>query len=108
MDWQLISDQYANQYEETVYVVLEDKKTKQRQTIVSNKIHPYFVNLTEDLQASENESNASLTSSEGHSYKGSIKNGYWVDASELKAGYRLLNNDETWSVVMMSALRKSH
>jgi len=38
-------------------------------------------------------------SSEGHSYRGPLRDGYWVDAADLTAGYRLLNADATWAEV---------
>ncbi len=38
-------------------------------------------------------------SSEGHHYTGAIERGAWVDASNLQAGYRLLGDDGSWSVV---------
>jgi Pretoxin HINT domain len=38
-------------------------------------------------------------SSEGHSYNGDVARGTWVDASNLKAGYRLLNDDGSWATV---------
>lgn len=35
----------------------------------------------------------------GHRYEGSIARGAWVDAANLKVGYRLLNDDGSWAVV---------
>jgi Pretoxin HINT domain len=61
------------------------------QTIVSNTIHPYFVQLPEGATAPP--------SSERHVYDGKIARGAWVDASNLKAGYRLLNDDGSWAEV---------
>jgi hypothetical protein len=59
--------------------------------LVSNKIHPFFVQLPEGTIAPP--------SSEGHSYNGDVARGAWVDASNLKAGYRLLNDDGSWATV---------
>ena len=39
-------------------------------------------------------------SSEGHVYTGAIENGHWVDAGNLVAGYKLLGEDASWSVVV--------
>ena len=39
-------------------------------------------------------------SSEGHVYLGSLKDGYWVDAANLLAGHRLLNDDASWAEVV--------
>jgi len=49
--------QYSNPYKETVYVTVRSK-TGQEQTIVSNKIHPYFTVPYNDVPQS----------SEGHVY----------------------------------------
>ena len=107
MDWQQVKAHYSNTYEETVYVTLEDDKTQASQTIISNKVHPFFVNLTEFLRNNGGYSSGLVPiSSEGHTYTDSIKNGYWVDASELKSGYRLLNSDETWSTVVDVRIEK--
>jgi hypothetical protein len=40
-------------------------------------------------------------SSEGHSYHGPLRDGYWVDAADLTAGYRLLNADQSWAEVVL-------
>ena len=42
---------------------------------------------------------AAPASSEGHSYSGDISGGAWVDAANLKPGYRLLNDDGSWASV---------
>jgi len=39
-------------------------------------------------------------SSEGHTYRGPLRDGYWVDAADLTAGYRLLNDDASWAEVV--------
>ena len=38
-------------------------------------------------------------SSEGHVYRGPLPYGHWIDAGDLKPGYRLLNPDRSWAVV---------
>jgi hypothetical protein len=43
MDWQRVQAQYSNPYDETVSVTMRDVDTGAEQTIVSNRIHPYFV-----------------------------------------------------------------
>jgi hypothetical protein len=60
------------------------------QTIVSNRIHPYFVQTTRVV----------ADSSEGHVYTGPLENGHWVDAGNLVAGDRLLNADGSWAEVV--------
>lgn len=90
MAWQPVQAQYSNPYEETVSVTMRDFETGTEQTIVSNRIHPYFVQTTREV----------ANSSEGHVYAGPLKNGHWVDAAELQAGDRLLNDDGTWAEVV--------
>ncbi|KZL15776.1 polymorphic toxin-type HINT domain-containing protein [Pseudovibrio sp. Ad37] len=90
MSMKPVQAQYSNPYDETVSVSIRDVDTGAEQTIVSNRIHPYFVQ-TERKVAS---------SSEGHTYIGPLKNGHWVDAAELQAGDRLLNDDGTWAEVV--------
>ncbi|WP_429773912.1 polymorphic toxin-type HINT domain-containing protein, partial [Acinetobacter bereziniae] len=81
--------QYSNPYKETVYVTVKSK-AGQQQTIVSNKIHPYFTVPYNDVPQS----------SEGHVYHGVVKGGKWVDASNLKAGYKLLVSNNEWYEVV--------
>lgn len=90
MDWRPVLAKYSNEYSEIVYIEVKDYPTGASYKIVSNKIHPFFVQTTASVKAS----------SEGHLYQGKIENGYWIDASELKPGYRLLNSDESWSQVI--------
>ena len=92
VSYQKVLNQYNNSYQQTVYITIKDKNGNS-QTIVSNKIHPFFTRIT-------NEDNSTLPpSSEGHNYQGDIKNAQWVDASNLKAGYELLSQDGKWQVV---------
>ncbi len=90
MAWQQVQAQYSNPYDETVSVTMRDLETSAEQTIVSNRIHPYFVQTARDV----------ANSSEGHVYAGPIKNGHWVDAADLVAGDRLLNDDGSWAEVV--------
>ncbi len=92
MGFKAILAQYSNPYEETVSVTIRDQDTAVEQTIISNRIHPYFVQLPASAGA--------VASSEGHIYQGKISNGAWVDAADLKLGYRLLNDDNTWAEVV--------
>jgi filamentous hemagglutinin len=63
----------------------------QKQLIVSNAIHPFFVQyLPENLEG------APPKSSEGHDYRGAIVNAQWIDAENLKVGYRLLGSSGGW------------
>ena len=91
MGYRTVEAHYSNPYDVTVKVSIRDAETGKTQTLVSNKIHPFFVQLPQGV--------AAPPSSEGHSYTGDIARGAWVDASNLKAGYRLLNDDSSWAVV---------
>ena len=65
------------------YVEVIDEQGK-HQTIVSNKIHPFFTQVNKGER---------VPSSEGHHYNGEIQNAQWVDAQNLKAGYKLLSEN---------------
>jgi len=69
---------------------MRDVATGAEQTIISNRIHPYFVQTKRKV----------ANSSEGHVYAGVLDNGHWVDAQYLEVGDRLLNSDESWSEVV--------
>ena len=84
-----VSAQYSNAYPETVYITAIDAETGATQTIVSNRIHPMFVQTLRE----------GISSSEGHVYTGSIENGHWIDAADLQSGDRLLNDDGSWAEV---------
>lgn len=81
----------------TVYVKIKDVETDAVQTIVSNKIHPFFVQVPQSVGLMHKTSLSQISkipaSSEGHYYQGPIENGYWVDATNLKSDCRLLNDD---------------
>jgi filamentous hemagglutinin len=99
MGWKPLEAQYSNPYSASVSVTLHDSETGETQTIVSNRIHPYFV------QVPANDANPA-PSSEGHTYHGAITRGQWVDAQYLKAGYRLLNPDESWTEVTQVVIKE--
>jgi hypothetical protein len=92
MDWKLVTNHYSNVYQERVEIRYQGEDGGQVQTVISNRIHPIFV----QIPANDNVQ----PSSEGHLYKGPIKNGHWIDADNLKPGYRLLNSDGGWSNIV--------
>ena len=89
MTYQRVKAHYNNPYDFTVYVEVIDEQGK-HQTIVSNKIHPFFTQVTQGER---------VPSSEGHHYNGEIQNAQWVDAQNLKAGYKLLSANNHWQTV---------
>jgi len=89
MTYQRVQAHYNNPYDFTVYVEVIDEQGK-HQTIVSNKIHPFFTQVNEG---------EIVPSSEGHHYNGEIQNAQWVDAQNLKAGYKLLSENNHWQTV---------
>ena len=89
MTYQRVQAHYNNPYDFTVYVEVIDEQGKQ-QTIVSNKIHPFFTQVNQGEL---------VPSSEGHHYNGEIQNAQWVDAQNLKAGYKLLSENNHWQMV---------
>ena len=89
MSYQHVQAHYNNPYDFTVYVEVIDEQGK-HQTIVSNKIHPFFTQVNQGEL---------VPSSEGHFYKGEIQNAQWVDAQNLKAGYKLLSENNQWQTV---------
>ena len=89
MTYQRVQAHYNNPYDFTVYVEVIDEQGKQ-QTIVSNKIHPFFTQVNQGEL---------VPSSEGHHYNGEIQNAQWVDAQNLKAGYKLLSENNHWQTV---------
>ena len=91
MGYGTVERQITSNYEVTVRAEVRDSETGAMQVIVSNTIHPYFVQLPEGASAPP--------SSERHVYDGKISRGAWIDASNLKAGYRLLNDDGSWAEV---------
>ena len=89
MTYQRVQAHYNNPYDFTVYVEVIDEQGK-HQTIVSNKIHPFFTQVNQGEL---------VPSSEGHHYNGEIQNAQWVDAQNLKAGYKLLSENNHWQMV---------
>ena len=89
MTYQRVQAHYNNPYDFTVYVEVIDEQGK-HQTIVSNKIHPFFTQVNQGEL---------VPSSEGHFYKGEIQNAQWVDAQNLKAGNKLLSENNQWQTV---------
>ncbi|WP_019671798.1 polymorphic toxin-type HINT domain-containing protein [Psychrobacter lutiphocae] len=90
VSFQTVLNQYNNAYKQTVYIDIVDADGN-KQTIVSNTIHPFFVKIDHNTPVPP--------SSEGHHYKGEIENAHWVDASNLKAGYKLLCENGQWQIV---------
>jgi RHS repeat-associated protein len=95
--WNTVLGQSVAQYDHIVRVRIKDIATGAEQTITSNRIHPYFA----QVPASQDGLSAlQSVSSEGIAYAGPIARGHWIDASDLRAGYRLQQGDGTWAEVV--------
>ncbi len=97
--------QYSNPYEETVYVSIRDAENGEEQVIISNRIHLFFVQR-EAVDGPTSISQSVQPSSEGHVYRGPIPKGFWIDAADLQPGDRLLNDDQSWAVVVDVEVRE--
>ncbi len=94
--WRKVLAQYGNHYPETVKVTAVDRNGD-RQTITSNRIHPYFARIAG--AALLGAAGTLAVASEGHVYEGEIAGGAWVDAQHLRSGYELLGDDGQWQTV---------
>ncbi|HEB0655548.1 TPA: hypothetical protein RY214_002254 [Pseudomonas aeruginosa] len=73
MDWKPITAHYSNVYDETVEVRIRDSESGETQIILSNRIHPFYINAPGAAgKAGTNEA------------------GRWVEAQSLKSGDLLL------------------
>lgn len=105
MKFQTVLDAYSNPYKETVYIAIRDVKTGEQQTIVSNKIHAFYVSTGATLMK--------LVSNGGFVTEGTNETGEWIKAAELQAGHRLLNagkgkDSESWSEVISIKIAKEN
>ena len=76
---------------DTAYLVVADQNGKQ-QTIVSDSKHPYFAQYGTDPTPPE--------PSPGKPYHGDIANAYWVNAANLEAGHKLIDDSGNWQTVV--------
>lgn len=76
---------------DTAYLVVADQNGKQ-QTIVSDSKHPYFAQYGTDPTPPE--------PSPGKPYHGDIANAYWVNAANLEAGHKLIDDNGNWQTVV--------
>ena len=96
-------------YSETVYLEVENDANGVIQTVVSNKVHPYFVRRTSEVFA---EARALNVASNGgmhvtSEYQGRIGNGHWIEAADVLVGDRMLGADESWhSVVSVQIIKE--
>ena len=88
--WREVLARYSNRYGSTVRVTAREPDGD-RQTIVSNRIHPFFARVAAGALLA--------VASEGHVYAGDIDGGAWVDAQHLEAGDLLLGEDDRWQTV---------
>ena len=91
-DWHIVEGKTVATYNHKIALVLRDEETGVTQTITSNRIHPYFAQVPEGEVVPP--------ASEGFAYDGPLARGHWIDAGNLKSGFRLLNPDGTWAEVV--------
>lgn len=84
--WKPVLAHYSNAYSETVHVEVVDPNTGASQTILSNRIHPFFA-----LPRAAT-SRLHLSGAMGSSI---LKQGAWIEAASLTSGMRLLASDGT-------------
>jgi RHS repeat-associated protein len=87
--------QYSTQYAEKVVIRSSNNVTNEQVSVVSNKIHPIFIRSTGVLRR---------VASEGQTYLGDQEYGEWVDASKLRVGDSLKNDNGTWSTIQSVAI----
>ena len=96
-----VTDQHWNAYRETVYIEVQDLDTGARQTIVSNRAHPFYV---ADMEA---EVRLVAAGRDGVASVGTNDAGRWVRAHDLIAGDHLFNADESLSEVTRVRIERS-
>lgn len=97
--WKDVLAQYSNQYDETVYISIFDPDSGQTQTIVSNRIHPFFGRVPDEL---------STPLLAGHSTRPEyVFDGAWIEAADLSSGTLLLSSDDTWDEVVTVSVEKN-
>jgi hypothetical protein len=90
--WNRVLAQSVASYDHEVLVTIFDETTGNEQTITSNRIHPYFAQVPANEPLS--------VASEGFTYNGPISGGRWIDAGDLKPGYRLMGSAGDWVEVI--------
>lgn len=90
--WKDVLAQYSSDYDETVYVSVLDPDTGQTQTIISNRIHPFFGQPLEDRSSLQF---VSHSSEPVFAFEGD-----WIEAADLELGTLLLSSDGTWDEVI--------
>jgi RHS repeat-associated protein len=85
-----VVDTYSNHYDETVTLVIRDLETGEKHTIVTNRVHPFYV--------------AAAASELRLVANGTRATGRWVEAQHLERGSRLLDADGTFSEVVSSTI----
>lgn len=89
-------------YDEAVYLELTDDASGATQTIISNRVHPYFVQRAPVITTIAKPVDVVYRGNiEGHPvYKGGIMNGHWIMAAEVSVGDRMLGEDNSWHHVV--------
>jgi guanyl-specific ribonuclease Sa len=98
MAWKPVLAAYSNTYAETVTLTIRDVETDATHTIVSNRIHPFYVSTADtELRLVAN----------GGALPGTITTGSWIEAQHLDIGARLLDADGTASEVIGKSIESA-
>ncbi|MGH1353412.1 MAG: polymorphic toxin-type HINT domain-containing protein [Methyloligellaceae bacterium] len=100
MDWKRVLGQNYSKYDHRLHITIRDMISGEIQTIVSNRIHRFYVSKgSVSLQLVVNSSGMT---------KGTNATGKWIEAQYLKPGYRLLNGDASHSEIISVKLEKKN
>lgn len=90
--WKDVLAHYSNVYDESVHIQILDPDTGAVQTIISNRIHPFFARVPSSVHTHHLvNDNATIDSQ--------VKGG-WIEAASLNVGTLLLSSDHSWDEVI--------
>jgi hypothetical protein len=100
MGWRTVVATHVNSYDETVTLVIRDVKSGALHTIVSNRVHPFYVG--------EQETVVRLVANGGPvPLAGTNAAGRWIEAQDLDIGDRFRNDDGSASELVAKTIEKT-
>ena len=99
---QPVLDALYDDYLETVYLKIVNDTNGVTQTVVSNKVHPYFVQRTPGKFEIAQSTKVAFQGGTHVTpeYQGSIVNGHWIEAVDVQVGDSMLGADDSWHSVV--------